>query len=176
MAITTKIDVYSFGVVLLEIICCRRCVDLENNCDERVILTVWVCDCYREGVLNAVVDYEGEALNDRSKLERLVMVALWCIQEDPSLRPTMTKVVQMVEGVVHVPPCHCHLQEQVETNFVLYCDHLKTRWDMQWLSDRDQLYILQDGSSYSSNKMEMLCLNLPSMSANQPYYQTTVPI
>lgn len=40
----------------------------------------------------------------------------------------MTKVVQMVEGVVHVPPCHCHLQEQVETNFVLYCDHLKTRY------------------------------------------------
>lgn len=106
---------------------------MENNCDERVILTVWVCDCYREGVLDAVVDYEGEALNDRSKLERLVMVALWCIQEDPSMRPTMKKVVllvQMVEGVVevHVPPCHLRLQEQVETNFVLYCDHLKTRY------------------------------------------------
>ncbi|CAN6556017.1 unnamed protein product [Malus baccata var. baccata] len=36
-----------------------------------------------------------------------VMVAIWCTQEDPSLRPTMMKVVQMLEGVaeVPVPPC-----------------------------------------------------------------------
>ncbi|KAH9740954.1 reverse transcriptase Ty1/copia-type domain-containing protein [Citrus sinensis] len=36
----------------------------------------------------------------------LVMVSIWCIQEDPSLRPTMRKVSQMLQGVVEVdvPP------------------------------------------------------------------------
>ncbi|KAM2356663.1 hypothetical protein EV1_005686 [Malus domestica] len=59
------------------------------------------------GGLDAVVDYEVEALGDRTTLEKFVMVAIWCIQEDPSLRPTMRKVVQMLEGVVEVPvpPC-----------------------------------------------------------------------
>ena len=41
------------------------------------------------------------------KLERFVMVAIWCIQEDPSLRPTMRRATQMLEGGVKVlvPPC-----------------------------------------------------------------------
>ncbi|PRQ35344.1 putative protein kinase RLK-Pelle-SD-2b family [Rosa chinensis] len=107
MAISTKVDVYSFGVVLLEVICCRSSVDRENVSEERAILTDWVYDCYHDGVLDAIVDNEMEALHEKTKLERFVMVALWCIQEDPSLRPTMRKVVQMLEGVVdvHVPPC-----------------------------------------------------------------------
>ncbi|PQM38490.1 G-type lectin S-receptor-like serine/threonine-protein kinase RLK1 [Prunus yedoensis var. nudiflora] len=107
MPITTKVDVYSFGVVLLEIICCRRSIDVENNCEEKAILTNWVYDCYQEGKTDAVLDHETEALLDKKNLEKSVMVAIWCIQEDPSLRPTMRKVVQMLEGVVEVraPPC-----------------------------------------------------------------------
>ncbi|GFY98966.1 hypothetical protein Acr_13g0003670 [Actinidia rufa] len=48
-----------------------------------------------------------EALNDWNKVEWFLKVGLWCIQEDPSLRPTMKKVTQMLEGVVEVevPPC-----------------------------------------------------------------------
>ena len=42
-----------------------------------------------------------------NRLERLVIVAIWCIQEDPSLRPSMKMVTQMLEGVIEVsvPPC-----------------------------------------------------------------------
>ncbi|XP_024156306.1 G-type lectin S-receptor-like serine/threonine-protein kinase RLK1 [Rosa chinensis] len=107
MAITTKVDVYSFGVVLLEIICCRKSVDMENNCEEKAILTDWVYDCYQGGVLELVLDHEVDALDGKIKLKETVKIALWCIQEDPSLRPAMGKVVQMLEGVVeiHVPPC-----------------------------------------------------------------------
>ncbi|KAK7854145.1 g-type lectin s-receptor-like serine/threonine-protein kinase lecrk4 [Quercus suber] len=41
-----------------------------------------------------------------NKPERLVIVAIWCIQEDPLLRPSMKKVTQMLEGVIEVcvPP------------------------------------------------------------------------
>ncbi|KAJ7957413.1 Receptor-like protein kinase [Quillaja saponaria] len=108
MPITAKVDVYSFGVLLLEIVCCRRSIDMESHFEEQVILTDWAYDYYKEGTLEALVGkFDEEALNDKKKLERLVMVALWCIQEDPSLRPTMRKVIQMLEGVVEVlvPPC-----------------------------------------------------------------------
>lgn len=41
-----------------------------------------------------------------NKVERFVMVAIWCIQEDPAVRPTMKKVMLMLEGIVQVsvPP------------------------------------------------------------------------
>uniref|UniRef100_A0A2N9F8P0 non-specific serine/threonine protein kinase n=1 Tax=Fagus sylvatica TaxID=28930 RepID=A0A2N9F8P0_FAGSY len=107
MPITAKVDVYSYGVMLLEIICCRRSVDMETCEEETAILTDWAYDCYREGSLDALVEYNLEAFADTEKLERFVMIAIWCIQEDPSLRPTMRRVTQMLEGVVEVlvPPC-----------------------------------------------------------------------
>ncbi|KAK9999254.1 hypothetical protein SO802_018857 [Lithocarpus litseifolius] len=107
MPITPKVDVYSYGVMLLEIICCRKSVEMETIEEEKAILTDWAYDCYREEALDALVEYNVEELDDKGKLERYVMVAIWCIQEDPSLRPTMRRVTQMLEGVVEVlvPPC-----------------------------------------------------------------------
>lgn len=108
LPITVKVDVYSFGVLLLEIICCRRNVDMEMN-DAEALLTDWAYDCYSEGIIEALVEFDMEALKDKNNVERFVMVAIWCIQEDPSLRPTMKKVTQMLEGVTEVldPPCPC---------------------------------------------------------------------
>ncbi|XP_062083421.1 G-type lectin S-receptor-like serine/threonine-protein kinase RLK1 [Humulus lupulus] len=107
MAITSKVDVYSFGVVLLEIVCCRRNVDMETGVEGGEILTDWAYDCFREGPLDVLVDYEVDALSDKKRFEIYVMVSLWCVQENPSLRPNMRRVVQMLEGVVEVsaPPC-----------------------------------------------------------------------
>jgi serine/threonine protein kinase len=107
MPITSKVDVYSFGVLLLEIICCRKSVDMESGEEDKAILTDWAYDCFREGTLDVLVEYDREAMDDMKKVERFVKVAIWCIQEDPSLRPIMRKVMQMHEGVVDVPipPC-----------------------------------------------------------------------
>ncbi|OIT27587.1 g-type lectin s-receptor-like serinethreonine-protein kinase lecrk2 [Nicotiana attenuata] len=106
MPITVKADVYSFGVLLLEIICCRRNVDIEAG-EEKAILTSWAYDCYQEGTIYQLVENDSDAIGDRKKLERFLMVAIWCIQEDPSLRPTMKNVVLMLEEIVEVaaPPC-----------------------------------------------------------------------
>ncbi|KAK2987678.1 hypothetical protein RJ640_028926 [Escallonia rubra] len=105
--VTVKVDVYSFGVLLLEITCCRRCVGDLEMAEEKAILTDWVWDCFREGRLDALVENDERALNDWEKFKRFVMVGIWCVQEDPSLRPAMKKIIQMLEGVVEVavPPC-----------------------------------------------------------------------
>lgn len=107
--VTAKVDVYSYGVMLLEIICCRKNIEMERENEEEIILTDWVYDCYKEKMLAKLVENDEEARNDMKRVERLVMVAIWCIQEDPSLRPSMKKVIQMLEGVVEVsiPPCPC---------------------------------------------------------------------
>ncbi|WCJ19005.1 G-type lectin S-receptor-like serine/threonine-protein kinase LECRK3 [Euphorbia peplus] len=107
MPITAKVDVYSYGIVLLEIICCRKGLEMERENEEEVILCDWAYDCYKGKRLKMLVENDEEARNDMKRLEKLVMVAIWCIQEDPSLRPSMRTVTQMLEGVIQVsvPPC-----------------------------------------------------------------------
>ncbi|XP_047945804.1 G-type lectin S-receptor-like serine/threonine-protein kinase LECRK3 [Salvia hispanica] len=102
-AITVKADVYSFGVMLLEIICCRKCVDYSRSEDE-AILEEWVYDCYATGKIGSLI---GDEMVEKRKVERMVKIGIWCVQYDPSLRPTMKKVLLMLEGTVEIPipPC-----------------------------------------------------------------------
>ncbi|CAM0907969.1 unnamed protein product [Alopecurus aequalis] len=103
IGITSKVDVYSFGVILLELVCCRRNVELEIADEERTILTYWANDCYRCGRIDLLVDGDDEANFNIKKAERFVAVALWCLQEEPTMRPTMLKVTQMLDGAVQIP-------------------------------------------------------------------------
>ncbi|XP_042478231.1 G-type lectin S-receptor-like serine/threonine-protein kinase LECRK2 [Macadamia integrifolia] len=101
--ITAKVDVYSFGVMLLEIISCRKSVETAWEGEEKALLTNWAYDCYREGKIEELVEKDEEAMRDEKRLLTFVMIAIWCIQEEPSLRPTMKKVLQMLEAAVAVP-------------------------------------------------------------------------
>ncbi|RZC90029.1 hypothetical protein C5167_029095 [Papaver somniferum] len=114
--VSSKVDVYSFGVMLLEIICCRKGVVPELVEEEiKAILTDWAYDCYSQGKLEDLVENDEEVTNDMRRFERLVMIAIWCIQDEPSLRPSMKKVTQMLEGVLEVsaPPCPYQFKEYV---------------------------------------------------------------
>ncbi|XP_043689283.1 G-type lectin S-receptor-like serine/threonine-protein kinase RLK1 [Telopea speciosissima] len=104
LPVTVKADVYSYGVVFLEIICGRRRIDL-NVPEEENILTDWVYDCFQAGDVGKLVGANEEV--DKRRLDKMVRVAIWCIQDEPSLRPSMKKVVLMLEGTVEVsiPPC-----------------------------------------------------------------------
>lgn len=97
--VTVKADVYSFGIVLLEVVCCRRSVDW-NLSEDEAILEDWVYKCYATGEVGKLV---GNERVDARKLERMVMVGIWCIQYEPGLRPNMNKVVLMLEGTVEIP-------------------------------------------------------------------------
>ncbi|GMY32533.1 G-type lectin S-receptor-like serine/threonine-protein kinase LECRK1 [Fagus crenata] len=97
--VTVKVDVYSFGIVLLEIICCRKSVD-SNLPEKEAILEEWTYDCFERAELSKLVNDEEV---DNSQLERMVKVALWCILDDPSLRPSMKKVLLMLEGTMDIP-------------------------------------------------------------------------
>ncbi|KAF8376741.1 hypothetical protein HHK36_004221 [Tetracentron sinense] len=98
--ITVKADVYSYGILLFEIICCRKKIDI-SLVDDEIILLDWVYSCYDDGELGKLVG--GEEV-EAEALERMVKVGLWCVQTEPSLRPSMKKVVLMLEGTVMTPP------------------------------------------------------------------------
>ncbi|CAI9260180.1 unnamed protein product [Lactuca saligna] len=109
MPVTVKVDVYSFGVLLLEIISCRKSLVYESGEKGVAVLTDLAWDCYQEGRLDTFVENDLEAFDDYKKLATFVMVGLWCVQENSFLRPTMRKVIQMLEGGIEVaePPCPC---------------------------------------------------------------------
>uniref|UniRef100_A0A2N9F0M8 Receptor-like serine/threonine-protein kinase n=1 Tax=Fagus sylvatica TaxID=28930 RepID=A0A2N9F0M8_FAGSY len=103
--ISVKADVYSYGMVLLEIICCRGHMELkEETRPEEIVLSNWVYKCFVARELNKIVS--GEEV-DKSTLENMVKVGLWCIQDEPVLRPSMKSVVLMLEGItdIAIPPC-----------------------------------------------------------------------
>ncbi|CAD6336252.1 unnamed protein product [Miscanthus lutarioriparius] len=106
--VDTKADVYSFGVVLLEMICCRRCQEpvvvdpprgVEDD-DETVTLFGWAAQLVgaRRTELMLHGDDAGvDSAEDMERVDRFARVALWCVEPNPLLRPTMHQVVQMLE-------------------------------------------------------------------------------
>ncbi|KAF3534120.1 hypothetical protein DY000_02036809 [Brassica cretica] len=107
-AISEKSDVYSYGMVLIEII--RRRKNQESSLAS-TNFPAYAFTRMREGLLIENVDWEMEEeegvdiVND-ARVGRAMKTSFWCIQEDMHLRPSMSKVVQMLEGVFPVlqPP------------------------------------------------------------------------
>lgn len=95
-----KVDIYSFGVVLLEIVCCRKNIEVNVSNADEIILSNWAYNCFVAGELEMLVEDEDV---DFRTLERLVKVGLWCVQEDPALRPSMKIVILMLEGTIDIP-------------------------------------------------------------------------
>ncbi|XP_068324351.1 probable receptor-like protein kinase At5g20050 [Pyrus communis] len=113
--ISEKTDVYSYGMVLLEMIGGRRNVSFiemgeanDKSHRKREFFPKIVIEKMRDGKLMEVVDQrliESGGM-DEKEVKRLVHIALWCIQERARLRPTMSHVVEMLEGrtPVEEPP------------------------------------------------------------------------
>ena len=94
-------DIYSFGIVLLEIVCCRKSIEVDVSTADEIILSNWVYNCFAAGELDKLVEADGNV--EFRTLERMVKVGLWCVQDDPALRPSMKNVILMLEGTINIP-------------------------------------------------------------------------
>ncbi|XP_044354108.1 G-type lectin S-receptor-like serine/threonine-protein kinase SD2-5 [Triticum aestivum] len=101
-AVSEKCDVYSYGMVLLEIISGRRNFD-PMEVSEKAHFPPFVFKKMEEGDLRSIFDSKLNYDGDDDQRGRTTKVSLWCIQEDFCQRPSMSKVVQMLEGVCDVP-------------------------------------------------------------------------
>ncbi|XP_019173966.1 PREDICTED: G-type lectin S-receptor-like serine/threonine-protein kinase SD2-5 [Ipomoea nil] len=102
-AISEKSDVYSYGMVLLEIIGGRKNYDSSQS-SEKSHFPSYAFKMNEEGKLKDIVDMKLKIDEGDERPVTAIRVALWCIQDDMHLRPPMTKVVQMLEGLCPVPP------------------------------------------------------------------------
>lgn len=111
--ISHKTDVYSYGMVLLEIVSGRKnfappdlsidmdcSIDLSFNLDYFPAYAMQLCQ--QGGPYTVLADPRLEGRFPAEEVVRLVKIALCCLHEDPNMRPSMSKVVHMLEGNVRV--------------------------------------------------------------------------
>ncbi|KAG6661757.1 hypothetical protein CIPAW_03G197500 [Carya illinoinensis] len=98
--LTNKADVYSFGVVALEIVSGKSNTNYRPE-EEFVCLLDWAYVLQERGSLLELVDPEL-GLEYSSEAMVMLNVALLCTNASPTLRPTMSQVVSMLEGATTI--------------------------------------------------------------------------
>ncbi|KAK7303897.1 hypothetical protein RJT34_14815 [Clitoria ternatea] len=100
--VTHKCDVYSFGMLLFEIIGRRRNHD-SKLAESQEWFPIWVWKKFDTRQLGELI--VGCEIEEQYKdiAERMLKIALWCVQYRPESRPIMSVVVKMLEGSVEIP-------------------------------------------------------------------------
>ncbi|KAH9794188.1 putative LRR receptor-like serine/threonine-protein kinase [Citrus sinensis] len=95
--LTSKADVYSFGVVTLEIVSGKSNTNYRPN-EDFVYLLDWAYVLQERGNLLELVDPSLGSEYSSEEAMAMLNVALLCTNASPTLRPTMSQVVSMLEG------------------------------------------------------------------------------
>ncbi|XP_020082609.1 LEAF RUST 10 DISEASE-RESISTANCE LOCUS RECEPTOR-LIKE PROTEIN KINASE-like 2.4 [Ananas comosus] len=96
-AVSSKSDVYSYGMMVLEIVGGRKNVEVTTTSSSE---TYFPHNLYKN-----INQYCVEACGDNGEgmevVRKMILVALWCIQIMPDDRPSMSRVVNMLEGDIN---------------------------------------------------------------------------
>ncbi|WRX29280.1 S-locus glycoprotein domain - like 10 [Theobroma cacao] len=100
-----KSDVFSFGVLLLEIVSGRKNTSFYNN-QHSFSLLGYAWKLWKEDNILGLVDIEAsDPSYDEKEILRCIHVGLLCVQEFAKERPTMSRVVSMLNSeIVDLPP------------------------------------------------------------------------
>ncbi|KAJ4709849.1 Receptor-like kinase [Melia azedarach] len=102
--VSSKSDVYSFGMLLLEMAGGRRNSDMRATRSSKAYFPSWVYDQLDTG---GDLELRNVTESESTIARKLCIIGLWCIQVKAVDRPTMTKVVAMLEGNIEdleMPP------------------------------------------------------------------------
>ncbi|CAH8357036.1 unnamed protein product [Eruca vesicaria subsp. sativa] len=89
-----KSDVYSFGIVLMEIITNRSVIELTR---EKAHIAEWVKILISRGDLEKIVDPNLGGDYDSNTVWKILELAMSCVSQSSSDRPTMSKVVNVLK-------------------------------------------------------------------------------
>ncbi|KAF8676243.1 hypothetical protein HU200_047114 [Digitaria exilis] len=94
-AVGSKADVYSFGMVVLEMVGARKRIDASTDDNSSKYFPQWLYDNL-DRFCGATT---CEISSDTTELVRkMIIVGLWCIQFIPVDRPSISKVLEMLES------------------------------------------------------------------------------
>lgn len=95
-----KTDVFGFGVLILELITGHKMIDQGNGQVRKGMILSWVRTLKAEKRFAEMVDRDLKGEFDDLVLEEVVELALLCTQPHPNLRPRMSQVLKVLEGLV----------------------------------------------------------------------------
>ncbi|XP_062117479.1 LEAF RUST 10 DISEASE-RESISTANCE LOCUS RECEPTOR-LIKE PROTEIN KINASE-like 2.4 [Humulus lupulus] len=118
--VSHKADVYSFGMLLMEMASRRRNLNPQTVHSSKIYFPLWVYDHIDEVKSIELKDNVND--EQEKKTKKMIMVALWCIQMKPCDRPSISKVIEMLESHIEcleMPP-KPYLYPQDSYNNVIY--------------------------------------------------------
>ncbi|CAK9873679.1 unnamed protein product [Sphagnum jensenii] len=143
--LSTKVDVYSFGVLLLEIISGRKAI-LESATD-KVYLVKWAWLLHKENMLMNLVDQKINDTLVEIEVQRVINVALLCVQIEPTKRPSMSQVLAMLQGEMDLPTASS-------------CQNLTNVSSIMDMSTKESTYLLSYPTTNNYNNVEVELTNL----------------
>ncbi|XP_031116750.1 uncharacterized protein LOC116020413 [Ipomoea triloba] len=102
-SVSYKSDVYSYGMTVIDMVGVRENVGADKTSD--LYFPNWIYEHLEQGL-----DFSLEGITDEEDKEmaiKMILVSLWCIQTNPADRPSIRKVVEMLEGstaTLQIPP------------------------------------------------------------------------
>jgi serine/threonine protein kinase len=94
--VSSKSDVYSYGMMILQMVGCTRTTDNNTNYEsnDELYFPLWIY----ENLDRYCLDASEMSTSDGEVVRKMIVVGLWCVQVMPIDRPSMSRVVQMLES------------------------------------------------------------------------------
>ncbi|XP_024987335.1 probable LRR receptor-like serine/threonine-protein kinase At1g07650 [Cynara cardunculus var. scolymus] len=99
--LTYKADVYSFGVLALEIVAGKNNMKFRPS-EDCFCLLDWAIVLEQKGSLIDLVDPRLGSDFNKKEAVGMIKIALLCTNQSPDLRPSMSEVVNMLEGCTKI--------------------------------------------------------------------------
>ncbi|KAL5772155.1 hypothetical protein ACOSQ2_012079 [Xanthoceras sorbifolium] len=100
--VTEKVDVYSFRIVVMEVVCGRKNLD-QLQSEECMHLLLFF-----------MKNVEVERLIDSSEVMQMRRVAVWCLHNDFTRRPSLSMVVKILEGTMNFEASLAEITREAE--------------------------------------------------------------
>ncbi|EOY27897.1 Receptor-like kinase in flowers 1, putative [Theobroma cacao] len=156
--LTYKADVYSFGIVALEIVSGKHNMNYGPD-DKHTCLLDWACHLQQSGKLLELVDNQLGSEYNKSEAEGMIKVALLCTNASPSLRPTMSQVVEMLEGTIAIPDAVPNASSYSEDlRFKVIRDHRSSIYSQNF-GESQGPSMTYSGSQFESSSTSALNIN-----------------
>ncbi|KAL6638385.1 hypothetical protein ACP70R_023880 [Stipagrostis hirtigluma subsp. patula] len=91
--VSSKSDVYSYGMVVLEMVGARKQINVSTDGSSKYF-PQWLYD-ELDQFCSATSGISSETTE---LIRKMIIVGLWCIQISPANRPSMSKVIEMLES------------------------------------------------------------------------------
>ncbi|CAK8574031.1 unnamed protein product [Lathyrus sativus] len=104
-AVSHKSDVYSYGMMVMEMVGRRKNINTNVAHTSEIYFPHWIYNRLDSNQNLGLRNIRNEI--DDEKVRKMTIMALWCIQTNPSTRPDISKVVEMLEGrleLLEIPP------------------------------------------------------------------------